>query len=42
MKWLNLLKNNAGKMVKDARTALVISAGVGIVGAIVMQNMVEP
>ena len=42
MNWFNLLKNKAGKLAMSTQKALLISAGVGIIGATVMQNLVEP
>lgn len=42
MNWLNLLKNRTGKLVMSTQKALIISAGVGIVGATLMQNLIMP
>ena len=42
MNWFNLLKNKSGKLVMSTQKALIISAGVGIVGATLMQNLVMP
>ena len=42
MNWIHLLKNKSGKLVMSTQKALIISAGVGIVGATLMQNLVMP